>query len=70
MLEKVFIILIMLAILYCLGSGLYYLVHDQSKSQRMVKSLSWRIGLSVVLFLLLFLGFALGLIRPHGIYNI
>jgi hypothetical protein len=31
-----------------------------------VRALTWRIGLSVALFLLLLLGWYLGLIQPHG----
>jgi len=69
MLTKLFVILIMLVVLYSLGSGLYYLIHDQGKSNRIVKALSWRIGLSLLLFILLLIGFALGIITPHGIYT-
>jgi hypothetical protein len=32
----------------------------------MVTSLSFRVGLSLLLFFLLFYGFYSGLIRPHG----
>lgn len=66
---KVLIILIMLFILYSLGSGLYYLIRDQGKRSRTVKALSWRIGLSLFLFILLFIAFALGIITPHGVYE-
>lgn len=68
-LTKIFILLVMLAILYCLGSALYYLARGSNKNLRMVKALSWRVGLSLALFLLLLLGFASGLIAPHGIYT-
>lgn len=67
MLVKVIIILFIFVILYCLGSGLYYLVKDESQSDRVVKALSWRIGLSLFLFVLLFIAFWLGWIQPHGI---
>jgi hypothetical protein len=33
----------------------------------MVKSLTWRIGLSVLIFILLLIGQAMGLITPHGL---
>ena len=69
MFTKAFIIIIMLVILYCLGSGLFYLARDEDKDRRMLKALTWRIGLSVALFLLLLIGFALGMIVPHGLYN-
>jgi len=64
---KLFIVLVLLIILATLGSGLFFLVRDQGKSKRTVISLSWRIGLSLSLFLLLLLGFALGIIQPHGL---
>lgn len=67
MLIKVIIVLIMLAIVYSLFSGLYFLVKDQGKSKRTVNSLSWRIGLSIGLFLLLVIAMATGLIEPHGL---
>jgi len=67
MLTKIFVGVVMAVILISLGSGLYYLIHDQSNSNRIVKALTWRIGISFVLFLLLFLAFALGLISPHGV---
>ena len=66
-LTKIFILLMMLCILVALGSGLFFLVKDDGKTKRTVKALSLRIAISVVLFLLLFLGFALGFIKPHGV---
>jgi hypothetical protein len=67
MLVKLVIVLFLIVILYCLGSGLFYLVRDKGRSDRVVRALSWRIGLSLLLFLLLFVAFALGLIKPHGV---
>lgn len=67
MIPKLIVILVMLIILFCLGSGLVFLVRDAGSTKRTVKALSWRIGLSLALFLLLFLGFSLGLITPHGL---
>lgn len=67
MLVKIIIILFILVILYSLASGLYFLVRDKSNSTRVAKALTWRIGLSLLLFLLLFVGFALGVINPHGV---
>ena len=68
MFVKLIIIAIMLIILYSLGSGLYYLVKDEGKTNRTVKSLTWRIILSLSLFLLLVLGYLVGWWQPHGIY--
>ena len=64
---KLFIIGSLLIILYNLGAGLYYMMVDKGKSDRTVKSLSWRIGLSVGLILLIILGIFTGVIKPHGI---
>jgi 4-hydroxybenzoate polyprenyltransferase len=68
MLVKAIIILFLFIILYSLGSALFYLVRDKkSDSTRVVKALSWRIGLSMLLFILLFIAFAMGWIAPHSI---
>jgi len=66
MLAKLIIILFLIVILYSLGSGLYFLVRDKGDSTRVVKALTWRIGLSLLLFMLLFVAYALGWITPHG----
>jgi len=55
----------LLVILFSLGSGLYFLVKDQGRSNRTVKALTWRIALSLGLFTLLIIGFATGIITPH-----
>jgi hypothetical protein len=54
------------AILYSLASSFYFLVHDKGEGDRAVRRLSWRIGLSLLLVLLLYAGFKLGLIEPRG----
>jgi cytochrome bd-type quinol oxidase subunit 2 len=64
---KALVILLLLVILVALSSGMFFLVKDKGESDRTVKSLTVRIVLSVALFLLLFIGFATGLIEPHGI---
>jgi hypothetical protein len=64
---KVLILLVLAAILVSLGSGLFHLVKDEGQSKRMVNALTVRIALSVLLFLLLFVAWKGGLIRPHGI---
>ncbi|HKJ71219.1 MAG TPA: twin transmembrane helix small protein [Gammaproteobacteria bacterium] len=67
MLTKAFIILVLVVILASLGSGLFYLMRDQGSGERTVRALTIRISLSLVLFALLMLAYALGLIQPHGI---
>jgi len=65
--QKLLIIGVLIVILYNLGAGLYFMMVDKGKSNRTVRSLSWRIGLSVGLILLVILGIYTGVIKPHGI---
>jgi len=51
------ILIVMLAILVSLGSGLFFLVRDRGKTQRTVIALSVRVGLSLLLLILLAWGF-------------
>ncbi|TDJ34621.1 MAG: twin transmembrane helix small protein [Gammaproteobacteria bacterium] len=51
------IVVVMLGIFLSLGSGLYFLVRDRGKTERMVVSLSIRVVLAVALLVLLALGF-------------
>jgi hypothetical protein len=67
MFTKILIIIIMLIIFSSLVSGLVFLVRDKGQSKRTVKALTWRIALSVSLFLFLFLAFKLHWIAPHPI---
>lgn len=67
MLIKSLIVLVLIAILVSLFSGMFFLVKDKGQSKRTVKALTIRIALSVILFILLMLAFATGLIQPHGI---
>ncbi|TAK77917.1 MAG: twin transmembrane helix small protein [Gammaproteobacteria bacterium] len=64
---KIIIVLFLIAIFFSLGSALYFLIHDKSGSTRIVKALTWRIGLSLLLFALLLVAFTLGWITPHSI---
>lgn len=67
MLVKAFVILVLIAILASLASGLVYLMRDSGDSERLVRALTIRIGLSFALFLFLMLAFATGLISPHPV---
>ena len=64
---KIFVVLMLLVILGALTSGMFFLVRDKGTSNRTVRSLTLRIVLSIALFILLLVGFATGLIKPHGI---
>ena len=59
---KIVVILFLLFIVGSLASALYFLVHDKGRGERMVRALTIRVVLSVVLFALLMLGFYFGLI--------
>ena len=67
MLFKILVIVLLLVIVGCLGSGLFFMLRDKGDSNRTLRSLTWRIGLSVAAFVLLMIGAATGLIAPHGI---
>lgn len=67
MFAKIIIFLFLLTIIYCLASALFYMLSRKKTPEKMAKALTWRITLSITLFLLLILGFYMGLIQPHGI---
>lgn len=64
---KIIVLLLIVLILISLASGLYYLVRDRGSSERTVKALTWRVGLSVALFVLLIAGYYLGFIPKTGL---
>ncbi len=59
------IVVVLVAIVASLGSGLFFLVKDGSESRRMVNALTVRIALSVALFLLILLLLFTGAIEPN-----
>jgi len=67
MLIKIFVTLFLLVIVYNLFAGLYYMMTDKGKTDRTVKALTWRIGLSVFLILLVIVGILTGVIKPHDV---
>ena len=64
---KILIVLMLVAIVASLGSALFHLSRSGGDSRKMFRSLALRVGLSVGLFLLLMIAWALGLISPHGL---
>jgi hypothetical protein len=50
---KIVVIVFVILILASLGSALFFLVTDRSGSNRIVKALALRVGLSLSLFLML-----------------
>jgi Protein of unknown function (DUF2909) len=67
MVLKVVIVLIFLGIVASLGSALFHLSRSKGDSNKMFRALALRVGLSVGLFILLMVAWALGLITPHGL---
>jgi len=55
------VIAVLLLIVASLGSGLFFMMHDRGNSNRMLKALAIRVGLSVALFLFLMGGYYFGL---------
>jgi len=64
---KYVILVFIVFILGSLLSALYYMIRDKGQSTRAVRALTWRVGLSIMLFLILMLGSYFGLISPQGL---
>ena len=67
MITKIIVVLFLFAIIGSLFSGLFFLMKDKGTSERTVRALTVRVSLSVLLFILLMIGFATGLLQPHGV---
>lgn len=64
---KGIVVIVMLGIVYSLGSAIISLMKDNNNKDRMVKALIWRVGISMALFLGLFIAYYYGLIQPHAL---
>lgn len=63
---RYFVILFLIFIVISLFSSLYFLYKDRgSGKDRMVKALTIRVGLSILLFILLMAGIRFGVITGH-----
>jgi len=62
---KVIVIATLLGIVASLGRAMFSMVCGPQDSKQMVNALTLRIGLSVALFVLLFIGWHFGLIEPR-----
>ena len=63
---KYVIFIFIVFILGSLFSALYYLIRDKGDSTRTVRALTWRIALSITLFLILMASYHFGWMTPHG----
>lgn len=66
---RIFVILAFLGILASLASALFYLMKDKGGTSRTAYALTWRVGLSIVLFLAVLLAHHLGWIESTGIMS-
>jgi Protein of unknown function (DUF2909) len=65
---KPLIVLALLAIIASLGKALFSMSSGPEQAARVVHALTWRIGLSVALFVSLLLGYHFGLIAPNSLH--
>lgn len=63
---KLLVVVMLLLIVGSLFSALFYLIKDKGQGQRTIRALTWRISLSLVLFMLLMLGYYTGIIGHPG----
>ena len=64
---KILILIVIALILLSLGLSAYYLVRDGTQGNKVVSSLTFRVVLSVLLFILLIVGYYTGSLRPHAL---
>ena len=64
---RIFVFIALIGIVVSLGSALFHLSAPGRDPKKMVRALTWRISLSVALFVLLMLAWYFRLISPHGL---
>ncbi|MDY0329426.1 MAG: twin transmembrane helix small protein [Thiomonas sp.] len=64
---KILILIAFLLIIGSLFSGLFFVMKDKGKSNRAVYALTFRVGFSVLLFLILIFSYKMGWIHPHDV---
>ncbi len=64
---KLFLVVVLFVILYMLGSALFFMAKGKGDPERVVKALTWRIGLSVALFALIAISYLMGWIEPQQV---
>lgn len=63
---KLVLVLMLIGVMGSLFSGLFFLLRDRGAGHRTVKALTWRVGLSMLVFGLLMLAYRWGWISSHG----
>ena len=64
---KIVVGIAFILIVASLGSALVFLMRDKGRSNRTVQALAFRVGFSVLLFVLILVAHRLGWIQPTGI---
>ena len=68
---KYLVVLAFIVIIGSLGTALYFMLRRDTegnlRGNRMVRALAMRVGLSILLFLSILIGWKLGFITPTGI---
>lgn len=67
MIIKIIVIILFLLIIGSLASALFYLLTSKEDNNKTVRALTYRIGLSVLAFIILMISAKLGWIEPHGL---
>ena len=65
---KPLIVIVLLAIIASLGKALFSMSSGPEQSSRMVQALTWRIGMSVVLFGAILISYHMGWIAPNSVH--
>ncbi|MEI8302093.1 MAG: twin transmembrane helix small protein [Burkholderiales bacterium] len=64
---KWLVVLAFVLILASLGSAMVFLIRDRGRTRNVARALSFRVGFSVLLFLLILFAHAMGWIQSTGI---
>jgi predicted small integral membrane protein len=69
MIIKSVVIIAFILIIISLGSALFHLVNrkTEEQSEKTVKALTFRITLSILLFIFVFIAVTTGIFKPHGL---
>lgn len=67
LLFKLIIVLLLIFVIVTLFTALYQLNKGTGDSLKLVRTLALRIGMSIFIFILLWVGKYFGLIVPHGL---
>jgi branched-subunit amino acid transport protein AzlD len=64
---KILVVIAFILIIGSLASALVFLMRDKGRSNRTVQALAFRVGFSILLFVLILVAHKLGWIQPTGI---